>query len=50
MLKTQGTCLGIGEKKASYIPAKCSPSPSHYQVKRIYENITKVQRVAKNNG
>jgi hypothetical protein len=45
-MKSNATCFGIGEKKASYIFHKGTPSPSHYQVKRIYETVNQVQKVA----
>lgn len=49
-LKTNATCFGIGEKKASYIFLKGTPSPCDYQVKRIYENMEHVQKVNKQTG
>ena len=49
-LKTNATGFGFGEKKASYVFLKGTPSPNHYQVKRIYENFESVTKVAKNSG
>ena len=41
-LKTNSTCFGIGEKKASYIMDPKTPGPMHYEIKRIYEHIGQV--------